>query len=269
MSLVESGFNVGWTEPFGKVLEQYFVITNNIRSLIEPYVVPHLRMIASVLNVNFSLGPNWTDILLLMMVYLGSRVKAYASDAKYIRTVFMAFVALAISLTSACFGSTTDLRGWQDAFVVSSLPLLGFLFYDVVYASVGAALDRRARESWWSDFIRHLWFSVPLLVLCISANFFLTISFTAILGASSYQTFILVFLIDYMVIALYWALKSFEHARKRENRNLGESARDRFWRSSATIVSLNIAVVIVSAAVFMLGNGGLKGAGAEFSHFQK
>jgi hypothetical protein len=28
--LVTSGFEVGWTAPYRKVLEQYFVITNNL-----------------------------------------------------------------------------------------------------------------------------------------------------------------------------------------------------------------------------------------------
>jgi hypothetical protein len=100
-------------------------------------------------------------------------------------------------------------------------------------------------------------------------NLGLAVVFTGRLGASGYQAFVLIFFVDYLLIAVYWALRSHEHARRRENRNLGESVADRFWRSSATVVSLNVVIVISSAAGFMLGNAGLRAVGAEFSHFQK
>lgn len=268
VSLVSSGFNVGWTEPFRKVLEQYFVITNNIKFLIEPHVVPLLQWTANTLGIRLSLGPNWADLLLLMMVYLGSRVKAYASEAKYVRTAFMSLTAFAISIICASFGSTEQLLGWHEAFVATAIPLLGFLIYDFIYACVGATLDRRTRVSWLNDFIRHLRFSVPLLVFCLLVNMALTILLTNRLGATGYQAFVLAFLVNYVLIATYWALRSYQHARSNGNRNLGESIAQRFWRSSATVVSVNVAVVIVSGALFMLGNAGLRAAGTEFSHFK-
>lgn len=269
VSLVSSGFQVGWVEPMKKILEQYFVITNNIRHITEPYVVPVFQAIAAAFEVQLSLGPNWADILLLMMVYLGSRLKAYAADGKYVRSVFMLLVSIAVCLICASFGASNDLQSWTDAFRSSAVPLLGFLAYDIVYATLGAALDRRAPVTWWNDFKRHLWFSVPLLAACASLNLLLIIFLVTSLGTSGYQAFILVFLVDYILISAYWLLRSVQSARRSENRDMGESVRERFWRSSATSVALNVAVVVVSAAAFMLSNAGLKAAGAEFSHFQK
>lgn len=269
ISLIGSGFQVGWAEPLRQILDQYVFITNNIRHIVEPYVVPFLRAIANFLTIDFSLGPNWTDILLLMMIYLGSRLKAYVSDTKYVRATFMLAISVAICLTCSCLGSSTDLKGWQDAFRSSCVPLLGFLVYDLIYACLGAALDRRERVSWWEDFLRHLWFSMPLLVLCAATNLALAIIFVQVLGASGYQAYILVFIVNYVLISVYWGGKALQHARKSENRNLGESIRERYWRSSATSVSLNVAVVVISAAAFMLSNAGLKATGAEFSYFNR
>lgn len=265
VSLICSGFNVGWATPLKKVLEQYFVITSNLRSLIEPYVVPVFQALADMFTIRFFFGPHWADILLLMMVYLGSRVKSYAAAGKHIRMVLMLLLSLAIALTSSFFGSFGNLSGWQDAFWSSVVPLAGFFVYDVIYSLVGATVDRKNTQTWGSEFVRHLTFSVPLLLIAASANFLLAYSFVLHLGNTPYQAFILLFLVDYVLVSAYWALRSFQHACKREERWMGETIAERFRRSSATNVSLNIAIVIASALAFVLTNAGLKAAGVGFS----
>ena len=205
------------------------------------------------------------DVLLLMMVYLGSRVKSYASDVKYVRMVVMLVLSTAIGISSSFFVAFANLTNWHDAFWSSIIPLLGFLTYDVIYSSVGASLDRRARVTWLDDFIRHLKFSIPLLIVAACVNFILAYMLVLNFQNSAYQAFILIFLIDYVLISTYWALKSVQHASKRENRIIGESVNERFRRSSATNVSLNVAIVVASALVFVIFNGGLKAAGVGFS----
>jgi hypothetical protein len=181
----------------------------------------------------------------------------------------MLIISVALSLTCACFGTAATISGWADAFLFSAAPLAGFLVYDLIYAALGAALDRRSPASWPNDFARHLRFSVPLLFLCAVANFALALGLVVSGAATGYQAFILMFLVDYLLIAAYWALRSLQHARMRENRKLGETVSERYKRSSATAVSVNVALVILSAALFMISNAGLKAAGVEFSHLQR
>lgn len=264
VNLISSGFQLGWTAPFRKILEQYFVITNNLRGVVEPIVVPTFRLLAEAFDLHFSFGPHWTDILLLMMVYLGSRLKAYASDGKRVRAVAMLIISVAISIASSFFGSSMNLFSWTDAFQASAVPLLGFLTYDILYACVGAAFDRRGGVTWLHDFVRHLRFSVPLILICSCVNLLLTSSLVSKFNTTGHQAFIFAFLVNYVLISAYWAFKSLQHARKRENRRLGESVRERYRRSSATTVAVNVAIVVISAALFVLSNAGLKVAGAEY-----
>jgi len=78
-----------------------------------------------------------------------------------------------------------------------------------------------------------------------------------------YQTFVLVVAIDYFLISNFWAYKSFQHARNGGDRLIGETISERFWRSSATNVSLNVAIVLYSAIFAILVNAGNQIVGSE------
>lgn len=262
ISLVNSGFKVGWVEPLRKVVEQYLVLTNTVRHAVEPYLVPAFNALAEALTIKLSFGPRWPDILLLMLIYLGSRVKSYVASGKYVRAAVMLAISIAISIASAFFASAVDLGIPMGVLIATSIPLLGFLAYDVLYAFVGATLDRASQVPWVTELRRHLIFSVPLLLLSLLINMVLAIVFARLLR-TPYQSFVLIFALDYAVISGYWAALSLNHAKQRHNRLLGESISQRFWRSSATNVSLNVALVLISAVSFMLLNAGLQPAGPD------
>lgn len=264
ISLLSAGFSIGWAQPLRLVIEQYLVIANTFRHVIEPCIVPIFEMLSDLISIEITFGPRWPDIFLLMLIYLGSRVKSYFASGKPFRAVTMLLIVGVISIVSAFFASAIELSSWQGVLVATSAPLLGFLAYDAVYAHVGATMDR-GRSPWLWEFKRHIAFSVPLLIFA----FILNAGFASFLvsegGFTGYQTFVLIFTVDYLVISLYWAYQSLRHAQKRESRNLGESVKERFWRSSATNVALNVGIVLFSAIFFMLGNAGLQAAGMEAS----
>jgi hypothetical protein len=264
ISLLTSGFKVGWVEPLRKVVEQYLVLTNTVRHVVEPYVVPAFNALAEAMNIRLLFGPRWPDVFLLMLIYLGSRVKSYMAGGKYVRAAAMLTISVATCITSAFFASSVDLETPFGVLAATSIPLLGFVAYDAVYACVGASLDHRRQGSWASEFKRHLLFSVPLVLLSLVLNLLLATVFARILR-TPYQAFVLIFAIDYAVISGYWAVLSLKHAKQRQNRLLGESTSQRFWRSSATNVSLNVALVLFSAVLFMLLNAGLQAAGSDLS----
>ena len=264
VSLLSAGFSIGWAQPLRWVIEQYLVITNTFRHVVEPFIVPIFEILSELINIGISFGPRWPDIFLLMVIYLGSRVKSYLSSGKYLRALAMFAISTVISITSAFFASAVDLTSWQSVAIAAAIPLLGFLAYDALYAFVGASLDR-GRNSWLSEFGRHLSFSVPLLALSLLLNVALANLLMSKVGFTPYQAFVLVFTTDYLIISVCWAYQSLRHAQNRKNRTLGETVSERFWRSSATNVSLNISVVLFSAIFFMLGNAGLQAAGKEAS----
>jgi hypothetical protein len=258
VNLLDAGFRIGWTEPFKLLLDQYVVISSTIRTLLEPSVVRALKLVADSLGIAISLSPHWIDIFLLMMIYLGSRVKAYAQEEKHPRAASMFLVSLIISLACSCFVSSVDLNGWSGVLVVTSSPLVGFLLYDLIYAATGSALDRQTRESWWHGFMRHLEFSVPLLGLCVAANLVLVFVLVDRMLLNAYQAFVLTFFLDYLIISMYWLRRGYSHASRRENRRLGEGVWERFRRSSATAVGAYVALVLLSASIFILGNAALR-----------
>lgn len=264
VSLFNTGFNIGWVQPFRQIVEQYLVITNNVRYAVEPFIVPAFKALSELFAVNITFGANWPDIFLLMIIYLGSRVKSYISGEKYIRAGVMLMLSVGVCVVSSFFASSVNLNMPIDVFNATAIPLLGFLAYDLVYSTIGASLDR-GRATWLREFVRHLTFSVPLLLLSLFLNYLLANILMKTLGASPYQAFVIIFAFNYFVISLYWVLQSLHHAEKRENRLIGESVSERFWRSSATNVALNVGLVLASAISFMLGNAGLQSVGVEAS----
>lgn len=173
----------------------------------------------------------------------------------------MAMLAVSVAVSTACafFASSIDIGKFSGIVIATSIPLLGFALYDVIYACVGAALDRH-HSSWFQDFRRHVAFSTPLVVLAFSINVVLALIMTNLLR-TQYQVFVLIFIVDYVVISGYWSVLSLRHAKRRENRRLGESISQRFWRSSATTVSLNVALVVVSAFTCLVFNAGAQKPG--------
>jgi uncharacterized membrane protein len=262
ISLIDSGFRLGWVDPLRKVVEQYLVLVNTVRHAVEPFVIPAFAALAKALDLDLTFGPRWPDVFVLMLIYLGSRVKSYFAGGRYPRAVAMLAVAIAISIVSAFFASAVDLDAPSGVLVASSVPLLGFLAYDFAYACVGATLDRKGAATWVGEFRRHLLFSAPLVLATLTLNLLLASLFSGFLR-TTYQSFVLIFAIDYAVISGYWAVLSLGYARQRENRRLDESTAQRFWRSSATNVSLNVALVLLSAIAFMLLNAGLQQAGPD------
>lgn len=265
VSLICSGFNVGWTVPLQKILEYYQTIMANIRAIFEPLFLPVLEQLAKFLNFQFTFGPQWTDIFVLMAIYLGSRVKSYFSVGKYVRAITMLLTAGFIALVSSMLGSTRAINWWSDAFLLSTIPLLGFLVYDLLYAFVGATFDRKARQSWFSEYIRHIGFSLPVLVLCFAFNGLMSYFLISHAGFTGQQTVILTLLTDYCLISLFWAYKSWVFSSNRLNRSPIENTMQRFLRSSATLVSINVAIVILSGLIQLLFNGGLIVFGAATS----
>ncbi len=262
VSLISSGFNIGWVEPLRKIVEQYLIITNTVRYAVEPFIVPAFNAFAEFFFLKITIGPRWPDVFLLMLIYLGSRVKSYFAGGRYVRALAMLMLSIGICIVSSCFSSSVNLSNLQGVLVATSIPLLGFLVYDLVYGCIGATMDRRNQATWFHEFKRHLAFSVPLVIVALLLNLVLAMLFVKVFR-NSYQAFVMLFAIDYVVISGYWAIMSLHHARQRKNRNLGESTSERFWRSSATNVSLNVALVLFSAIAFMLFNAGLQQAGPE------
>lgn len=263
LSLVNYGFSIGWTQPFRWMIEKYLELTSSFKYYTEPYILPLFEYLTQNFFVEINYGANWPDIFLLMIIYLGARVKSYFSSGKIVRSISMLVLSIFISVLSAFFASSVNLSTWIDVAISVSIPLLGFLVYDLAYAVIGSSLDRR-RRPWFEEFIRHIWFSTPLLLITLLINVFLANRFISSFNFGLHQTFVLVFAIDYFLISTFWAYKSFQHAKYGGDRLMAETISERFWRSSATNVSLNVAIVLSSAIFSILVNAGnqIVGSGA-------
>lgn len=259
--LIDEGFRVGWAGPFKKIIYQYENIIENIDYLVEPFAKIFVESLSKITKFRLELREEWANIFLLSFIYLGSRIRSYFVDSKYFRSAIMGGIACFISL-AVCIDLGDELdSGYRYLIFVSMTPIAGFALYDLIYAIVGSYFDRRAGESWGRDALRHMKFSMPAIPICaILCAICSYISFY-ILNLSYQQSFIVCLIITYCTLSIFWLTMAYLHASKRENRRLGESIYLRMQRSSAANVGLNIGIVVFSAAVFILGNAGLKSVG--------
>lgn len=262
LSLIANGFSLGWAIPIYRVIQQYEIVVETIRELSGPLLEPLFDALAGVLHFNFDLASHWPDIVLMMFIYLRARIGSYFGGKKYIRACVMFLVAISICLITSVFASSIPLAGAYQVAVSASILLAGFFAYDVIYAFVGASLDRGNR-AWLMELWRHLSFSVPLLVGLLIVTLLLAL-ITRGLGFTGYQSFVFIFCAHYCLISIYWAARAFRYAIAQENRRIGESVGERFWRSSATTVSLQVALALVVASVFFLASAGLVAVGLPF-----
>jgi hypothetical protein len=261
VSLIDSGFSIGWAHPIDKILDQYHTIMINAEYILRPSLQLILDAVNRIFRVDLNFSDNWSNVFVLMMIYLTSRIKSYVSQAKYIRSVFMSVISIFICVFCSMDYYKLDLKSYISIWIASCVPLFGFLIYDVLYSMTGSAFDRRGGSSFIDDFLRHIKFSTPLLILCSICGLSISFIFMQYLNIDGDKVYVIIFSVNYFLISAYWFYMSFRHAVKRENRNLGESIGHRMARSSATNVALNVGIVLFSAIVFILGNAGLKVAG--------
>jgi hypothetical protein len=87
-----------------------------------------------------------------------------------------------------------------QVFISASLPFIGFLAYDVVYACVGASLDRGAGVSWRKEFLRHMRFSSPLILICLSIGLFLSFIFIQVGEVDVEKAYLFTLLVNYCIV---------------------------------------------------------------------
>lgn len=263
--LVDAGNNIGWVAPLKAVLVTYVESKNFLVGWAEPSLTSLIMYMGSWLSLNVTLYDQWSDVFLLMILYFGARARSYWNSQRRNRAIFRVAIGIPIALFSSAFSGLILANNWTSNLLMTALPIMGMLVFDVVDSAMSASFVRDRESSWWKTFYRYLNFSVPVLFIGIIIAFVLTYTFRSSLIARSSDLGLLCMIAFILLLSIYWAVRAWMYAHPPNHRLPGETVAARFSRASAASIARQLAIVISGALAWILMNAGLALSGMPTS----
>lgn len=81
VKLLEHGFEIGWSAPFGLVVDYYEMITRILLSWLEPYLGAVLNLLNGLFDVHIHLSSQWKYVFILMWITFATEIKSRFFEA--------------------------------------------------------------------------------------------------------------------------------------------------------------------------------------------
>ena len=264
--LFQHAVSVGWVAPLELLLSLYVGLKSALFGLLDPVTHSLLEFLAARFNLTLKLGEHWTDVVVLLALYLGARARSYLTVGKTMRAILRAALGSIVALISGLGAGLVDpVDGWSSL-LMACIPLGGLLVFEVVDGAYSATFFRKQGLSWGADFIRYGLFSFPPIflgsALALVAAFGLWLGVLENVPAVGWVAqFIFI-----IVLIVYWMGRGWFHAKDVAYRTANESHWSRFVRSSNTRIGILMLKVTMGAVLFLALNAGLVLLGVEVSY---
>ena len=245
---------IGWLPVFSAILEYYTQVKNLVLSPVTKIAGVLVAWAANIFTIKLDLHEYWSDVFVLMTLYLGSRALSYWRAGLRRRATFRVVWSFAIGLlTGIAVGLLSIKSGWGNL-MMFSLILVGLTVFELVDASWAATFHRKQALSWISDVARYLAFSWPSLAL----GLILLTVFWANYDYFSAEWIVLpgifFFLLYSVVLAAYWIVRGLISSRDWQKQGTGL---EKFLASSNTQIGLLMLRSLAGATIVMLFNAGI------------
>jgi hypothetical protein len=252
--LMDHAARIGWLPVFSAILAYYTQVKNLVLTPVAKIAHVLVALAADIFSVDLGLHEYWSDVFVLMTLYLGSRALSYWRAGLRRRAIFRVVWSFAVGLlTGIVVGLLSPESGW-DNLMMFELILVGLTVFELVDASWAATFHRKQALSWISDVTRYLAFSWPSLGL----GLVLLTVFWANYDYFSAEWIVLpgiVFFLAYLVVlAAYWITRGLISSRASQKQGTGL---EKFLASSNTQIGLLILRSLGGAAILILFNAGL------------
>ena len=254
MILWRHAIHQGWPSVFDVIIKYYTWVKNFVLSPIQPILEFILNLLRDYLEVSVKLPIYWSDVFLIVSIYLGSRSRTYWSSGLKGRAAFRLALglgcALFICILIGAFPTTHAGRLSNSLLWV----VTGFFFFELFDGAASATFSRKVELQWHQDFFRYFAYSAPSVALGIPVIVFgwwleyLYQTETRVdYGLISLQIYI-------VVLASYWIVRGILSSADEQK---GGTRMERFLSSSNTRVGLFMMRAILGAAIFITLEAGI------------
>lgn len=256
LALLNHATSSGFGAALELVLQQYESLKVLVLSVLQ---VDHLvaglvKFFSQVLSISIVVDPVWSDIFVVLALYLMARMSAYWGAGMRNRAIFRLLwsfmVSLLTSVLAAAAGSL-DLAG--NVWIVISV-VFGLAIFDVVDAAWSATFHRKSGLTWGQDWRRYAEFGMPTVAIgmALVAVFYISYSFWS---ADWVQVPGLLVLLFYSILlAVYWLIRGLQSSKGWSRPGTGY---EKFRASSNTAIGVSMLQSLASACFIWAIDAGL------------
>lgn len=236
LSLIDTSVEVGWAPVVRKAIEFYQKQKLIILEPIIPFAERLAEKISGLFEWTLVLQPNWSDVFVLLTLYLGSRARSYWSAGLRRRAAFRVVWGFSVSLFFSVCAGLVPPNGAVSSLLIMAVVLAGLFLFDLVDAAWSATFHRAEGLSWLRDTVRYLKFSMPAIFL---GMLFLGLSW--LLFPNPIPDYVvhpgsLMLLSFAFLLAFYWLYRGFRSSLSNVERS--GTGLEKFLNSSNTRIAL-------------------------------
>lgn len=236
LSLIDTSAEVGWVPVVRKVIEFYQKQKLIVLEPIVPFAEKLAVKIAGLFEWSFPLQPTWSDVFVLLALYLGSRARSYWSAGLRRRAAFRVVWGFLVSLFFGVCAGLVPPSGAFSSILIMLVVLAGLVVFDLVDAAWSATFHRAEGLSWLSDVLRYLAYSIPAVLLGLLFSGFCWFFFPDPLPDYVVHPGSLMLLFFAFILAFYWLYRGFQSSLANVDRS--GTGLEKFLASSNTRIAI-------------------------------
>lgn len=245
---------------FGKALELILRQYENVKVLVLSVLqIDHLvanvaKIFSETFDLNITVDPIWSDVFVLLMLYLMARISAYwGAGLRWIALFRLLWSFVVGLLTSVAAGAAGPQNVTGNILIVLAV-VIGLAIFDIVDAAWSATFNRKPGLTWGQDWRRYAEYSMPTVAIGIALVGLLYLSYS-LWSADWLRAPGLLALIGYSILlAIYWI---FRGLRASKSSLLPGTAYEKFRASSNTAIGASMFQSLSSACFIWAVDAGL------------
>ena len=251
--LFDRATNFGWVSVIDVILSYYEFIKNFILSPIKPVALAIIKALSGFFQFELNLLDHWSDVFVLVTLYLGARMRSYWNSGMKRRAIFRAIWGAIVGLLTGIGAGIIQPFSVVENLEIVAIVVAGLAVFDIIDAGWAATFHRKAGLSWWQDWVRYAKFSMPSILLGIV--FVILVYFTYPRWAASWIEVpgIVAVLVYSILLALYWLYRGFKSAQSWEKKGTGY---EKFIASSNSQIGILMLRSLGAAGIVVLFSAG-------------
>lgn len=251
--LLDHATDFGWVLVIEVILSWYTSIKDFILSPLKPVVIALTDFFAAVFNFELMLYDHWSDVFVLVSLYLGARSRSYWKSGLKKLAAFRMIWGIIIGLITGVAAGVSNPSSFLGNFGMVVAVVCGLAIFDIIDAAWAATFHRKSGLSWLQDWNRYAAFSMPSILMGIVFGALFYIGYTWFTPYWITVPGIVAILLYSVFLAFYWLYRGFLSSR---NSNELKTGYEKFASSSNSQIGFLMLGSFQGAAMVMAASAG-------------
>jgi len=246
----------GWVSVVEVILSYYEFVKNFVLAPIKPVAQSLIEAVSEVFQFDLKLLDHWSDVFVLVTLYLAARTRSYWKAGMKRRAGFRAIWGAIIGFLTGTVAGVSEPSGVAGNIYIIVVVVVGLAVFDIVDAAWSATFHRETGLTWLQDWARYAGFSMPSILMGVV--FTLVAYLTYPLWSPSWidAPGIIAVLVFSVALAFYWLYRGLRSSKSSEKQ--GSTDFEKFVSSSNSQIGILMLRSLGGAAIVVAFSAGWK-----------